>query len=170
MTSWVGSLVQRKGNPSMRWRVLSRNTQVDTLIIEDWEGTCLEIINQDSDYEVVADPVHNWPFVSRPTRQSDPIVEILRSSYGKLRSLEPMYDWVPTDRLSTAGSLYFNPALNIAAGDVLTAVHSSGFRTTIRITRTFGSLAQKRARVKAKGRKSQVSSWSRLGTVIDDED
>ena len=82
-----------------------------------------------------------------------------------------MYDWVPSSRLSTAGSLFFNLSLNLMTGDVLTAVHQSGHRNRVSISRQFGTIKKRRARIEAAKKKGAGrATWSHLGNLLDDED
>jgi len=165
----VGTIIQRKGDPSLRWRVLARDRETRTLLLERWDGKQTEIADNDPNYEVAARP-NDWPFVPCPSRQNDPVVEVLQSVRGKLVSLEPMYDWVPSSRLSTAGSLYFNPALDLMTGDILIAVHQSGHRNRVSITRQFGSLKKRQARIEAARKKAEgKEAWSHLGSILDDD-
>lgn len=165
--SWVGFIVRRRHDDSLRWRVVSRDTNTKTLMLEDWNGGRREIIYEDPEYEVVCRPTTDWPYVPNPSRPND-IIEHLQQPVGmQMNNLEPMYDWVPSDRHSSAGSIYLSPTLKLTTGDLLIATYRSGRKRRVTITRQFGSMLQKKLRLVKKVK--HMDAWSRLGTLLDDD-
>ena len=174
--NWLGALVKlSKDDELKRWRVISKQEMTDTLTLEAWDGSRIEIVNQDPDYEVIAFPSKDWPFVSCRARANDPIVAV--EIPGRKMKPIPLHDWAPTSRLSSAGALYLAPWLNLKWGNTIQIIRRSGHRENIVIKKNFSSYNQRVAKKKRDEEKKKrdeekknFNPWDLLGGMLPDDD
>lgn len=159
----IGDVVRYRDG---RWRVVTYDPQVKTFRLTRLDGSGEEVASNDPDVEVLFNPGDEWPFVASPVKNfaAGSILEVRRGG----RELECLVDWVPTDFNRPGGSIFFNPALKLQEGDVLTATHQSGKLSRIDINKGFASIKRRRKRLERKNSpKEQPNNFSRL---LDDKD
>lgn len=162
----VGELVEYKGHT---WRVYRTDRQVRTATLIRWDGVQEEIENDNEEAKVVANPSRSWPFVAAPVRSSrvGRIVKLTRVVRNRPQELIPYVDWVPSDPLRAGGSIFLNPELKFCIGEVLSAEHQDGSLSRISITKSFGTLSQRRKRAE----KPKIPQrLNRLQNIYDDDD
>jgi len=140
----VGDVVLYQG---IRWRVLNRNQSFRLCTLANWEGRQVEVpddleAHSGDELTVVAQP-SKWPFVTAPSKSNaGRILEVLRDG----EPLDPLVDWVPSSLLRPGGALFFNPALRLQTGEVLTVKYEKGSMSPLRINRNFGTGARRKKR------------------------
>ena len=137
----VGELVEYGGH---RWRVYKLDKGVRTVALVRWGGTTEEVADDDPGLVVVDNP-SEWPVVTariKPT--SGALIKLSIARRGRLQALQPLVDWVPSDLMRAGGSIFINPKLALAVGEVLIAEYKDGSASRIPITKRYGSLAQRK--------------------------
>jgi hypothetical protein len=130
-----------------RWKVLSRDREFRICVLSNWEGRQVEVADDldkrsGSGLALIHQP-SAWPFVAvKGTVKGGRILNVYRGG----RLLRPLEDWVPTSIFGTGGSLFFNPALGLRLGEVLTVERERGSVSRISITRSFGTAGHKKRR------------------------
>jgi len=137
----VGDLITYRDRP---WFV--RKAVLGSFLAMDAQGQMVSLAENDPEVTVTCSPVEEWPYV---TARAPGILSITRS-YLRKRSdtLERLVDFVQPEPTQQPGSVFFNPALGLAFGDVLVAhlsAHLSGGTARITIPRKFGTVPQKKA-------------------------
>lgn len=137
----LGALVMYGGH---RWRVYKLDRHVRTVTLIRWGGAQEEIADDDPALSVVADP-SEWPVVTARVRpNAGPLVKLCLTRGTRLRQLEPLVDWVPSDMSRPGGSIFVSPALQLKMGEILLAEYKSGSASRIVITKRFGSMAERK--------------------------
>lgn len=128
-----------------RWQVVASDEPTYQAVA--WNGSSVELTDGDPDVEIAAHPPTEWPFLAAPRRLRDgPIVKVRRTVDGQAQELPPLVDWALTSRLSSGGSIFFNPRLRLRQGEILVAEHRSGYLSRLRVTRGFGTVSGRKRR------------------------
>lgn len=139
----LGTLVLFEGR---RWRVYKVDRHVKTVTLIRWGGALEEIADDDPGATVVADP-SEWPVVTARVRpNAGPLVTLSLTRGTRLRKLEPLVDWVPSDMARAGGSIFINPELKLRTGEILIAEYKSGAVSRIVITKRYGTMAERKQR------------------------
>lgn len=164
----IGDLITYQDRP---WFV--RKAVTHSFLVVDAQGQMASLVGDDPEVTVLCSPVVDWPYV---TARAPGILSITRS-YLRKRSdtLERLVDFVQPEPTQQPGSVFFNPALGLAFGDVLVAHLSDqtgGGTARITIPRKFGTATQKKARKvkKAPPPPKPPAAYSRLLDNDFDED
>jgi len=160
----IGDLVEVQ---SKSWQVYKKDSRVRTLTLLHADGTKLEVADDDPEVIFVASPIKNWPFVALPRKpeKSGPIVSIQRTVRGRVLELKANSGWSLSDPGRAGGSVFLNPDLKLKVGDILVAKYHDGSLSRVPITKTFGTMAQKRQRLVEKGQEADSSLY---GILLDD--
>src|SRR5262245_47954365 len=127
-----------------RWRICKLDRGVRTVTLVGWGGATKEVADDDPGIVSVADP-SGWPVVTAKMKpNSGQLVKLALARRGKLEELRPLTDWVPSDLLRAGGSVFMNPELKLAVGEVLIAGYKDGSASRILITKRYGSIAQRK--------------------------
>ena len=136
----LGALVKYEGH---RWRVYRVDRHVKTVTLIRWGGALEEIADDNPGATVVADP-SEWPVVTARVRpNAGPLVK-LSLTRGRMRQLEPLVDWVPSDMARPGGSIFMSPDLKLRIGEILIAEHKTGAASRIVITKRYGTMAERK--------------------------
>lgn len=154
MTQLLGSRVMRVDDivkyQDTYWLV---GRTAEGLSLTSWDGVCVPGRGlTDREVEVVGNYL-NWPFIAAPRRrhvEDGHVVQVSRTRRGRTTVLVPLRHWVPSHWLRAGGSVFFNPALRLGIGEVLVALHSSGRLSRLTVTRAFGSVKLRKARIAPK--------------------
>lgn len=138
----LGALVQYGGH---RWRVYKVDRHVKTVTLIRWGGALEEIADDDPGATVVADP-SEWPVVTARVRpNAGPLVNLSLTRGARMRALEPLVEWVPSDMARAGGSIFISPELKLRIGEVLIAEYQkSAANTRIVITKRYGTMAERK--------------------------
>jgi len=151
-----GDIVSYEGE---RWKVLSRDREFRICVLSNWEGRQVEVADDldkrpGSGLVLVHQP-STWPFLTvKGTTKGGRIVGVHRMGL----KLEPLEDWVPSGILSTGGSLFFNPALGLRLGEVMTVMYERGSASRITVTRSFGTAKHRKRRAEKPWKPRQRAS------------
>ncbi len=127
-----------------RWKVASHSPTFRTCQLVRFDGTKVEVADDEKDLRVLFNPAQDWPFVAGPVHsRAGPLVSVSRGAM----SLGPLVDWVPSDFLRPGGSIFFNPELRLRQGEILVGIHRDGTRSRISITQAFGTVQRRKHRV-----------------------
>src|SRR5688572_20192287 len=138
----LGDIVEYEGH---RWRVFRLDKNVRTATLIRWSGTTAEVADDDPKAAVVANPCE-WPVVTaRLKHSSGPLVKLSVARGGRMLSLRPLEDWLPSDPMRSGGSVFINPKFKLMVGEVLIAEYKDGSASRIPITKRYGSMAQRKA-------------------------
>lgn len=159
----VGDLVEYQDKV---WKVYKAIRDVRTLILIHIDGSKVEVADDDPEMSFVASPTKNWPFVALPRKaeKSGPIIQIQRPVRNRPHVLRPNLDWTSSDPGRAGGSVFFNPDLKLRIGEVLVATFRNGSLGRVPITKTFGSIAQKRQRAE-----QEPENTTLFGRLLDDD-
>lgn len=140
----LGALVEYGGH---RWRVYKIDRNVRTVTLIRWAGAVEEVADDDPAVRIVAE-LSEWPVVTARVRpNAGPLVKLSTTRGGRLRPLEPLVDWVPSDMSRAGGSIFMNPALKLRPGEILIAEYEKGSCVRVVITNRYGTMeARKRQR------------------------
>lgn len=131
------------------WQVESQNDHL--FVLRAWDGQTKEVHPKDLGVKVLTHPPTRWPFIMVPVRVKDgPIVKLTIVRENKVWLFEPLIDWVPADRVRAGGAVFINPKTKLKVGEIVIAHHKNNRMARIAITASFGSVAQRQARVKPK--------------------
>jgi hypothetical protein len=129
------------------------------MTVEQWDGAREEIPEELDEIEPqncqrLGNPNTEWPFV---TGVAKAVVGLRLIRHGKAMDLAVYEDWVPTDRLTTGGAIYFNPKINVRPLEVLTATHPDGSHSRVNIPLGFGTMKQRSQRAAVKPSEKQTA-------------
>lgn len=94
----------------------------------------------------VASPRISWPLVTVPTRPTGKgITKLSFQEPDGTTDLVRFQDWCLSDPFRCGGSIYLSPALELKPGHSITVRYGDGHVVSVKITRQFLTIAQKKA-------------------------
>lgn len=141
----LGSLIRYQGK---RWQITSVSD--GHFHAQAWDGSTVDLGEDEPDVEVVCHPPTEWPFLVAPQKMNaGPMRELRRNL--KLDSIEltPLVDWVPSSWVRSGGSIFVNPRLRLRQRETLTVVYQRGARSRLTVTRAFGTVASRKHRIES---------------------
>lgn len=154
-----------------RWKVVTHAKDLRICGLVSFDGAKMEVPDDagiEQGLRHLFNPVLEWPFLISKTTRGGPFKYITRGGL----SLISMLDWVPGDFIKSDGALYFNPRLQIRVSEVLVGVHRDNTRTRLTVTRNFGTIDRRKARVlnppKVRGPQSALDRLM-TSSVFDEE-
>lgn len=165
-----GDLLLKDG---LHWivRSVDRRSRLATILNEDlkvdWIPLDLDRKQPDA-CRVICNPAEQWPFVAISAKSvRGKLVSLSRSSLSGQTPLTPWHDWMSADPMRLGGGpVFLNPALNLRPSETLIATFENKSAVRVTVPLTFGTVAQRKARLEAKP-KVEKTTFDRL---LDDED
>ena len=148
----VGDLVEHTG---VRCYVQKIDRATDTAFLHGASGLLCTVGAELDETEpgackVVCNPATDWPHITLDARKFWRISNIVRMVGSRETFLREFHDWVKPDKRQQGGALFFNPALRLGFGHVLTAhFEDSPKIARLSIPRGFGTTGQRVARQQA---------------------
>lgn len=162
----VGDLLELDG---LRWLVVSFDNSTKLSLSVTIQGTRREIPDDQEGMVIVANPSKAWNLLIAPIKAgAGPFAKLVIPGFmGRPeRVLTPWVDWIQGDPTREGGSIFVHPSISLRNGDVLVATHRSGSLLRIQIPRTFGTIAQRKARLA----KPPPEPVNRFTHILDDDE